>query len=291
MTDAFAQLQRLGQLLLRAQGFRARADTAADGRRFFVHERAGTGAGPPAVLVHGLGGSATSFTSIARAMCRLCRRVLVLDLPGHGLAALGAGETPADALELAIALGRVLETLSEPALLVGNSLGGGLVLGAAVLWPERVRGVVGLAPAGAPFSEAEAAEVRAVFRGGAPSGAELGRRLFAAPPWGLRLFSRGLGEHIGKEEVQHIVGRILAGEQGLPLEDLRGLRVPALVLWGEGEAVLPRSGLDYFRRALPPGSVELVPRCGHLPQIEQPRLVLARLEKFIANLPAKATSA
>ena len=291
MDTAYGQLQWMGYVLLRAQGFRPREEKTAEGKRFFVHEREGRGAGPPVLLVHGLGGAATSFVSIARALCRSCKRVLVIDLPGHGKAALGAGEAPIGPVEMTHAIARVLESADEPMLLVGNSLGGALVLGAALLWPDKIAGVVGLAPAGAPFSEAESAEVRTVFRGGAASGGDLGRRLFHAPPFAVRLVASGLGAHIGEPAVQHIVSNIHAGEQGLPAAELRALRVPALVLWGDGDRVLPPSGADYFRSVLPPGSVEILERCGHLPQIEKSGLVLARLEKFIAELPARSARA
>jgi pimeloyl-ACP methyl ester carboxylesterase len=291
MTSAYAQLQRMGRLLLRAQGFRLREERTAAGRRFFLYERDGRGSGPPLLLVHGLGGAATSFASIASKCARLSRRVLLIDLPGHGLAALGEGEKPAGALELTQALARVLELASEPVLLVGNSLGGGLVLGAALLWPEKIAGAVGLAPAGAPFTEAESLQVRTVFRGGAESGGELGRRLFHTPPFAVRLVARGLGAHIAEPAVQHIVGHIHQGDQSLPQEQLRSLRVPVLVLWGDDDQVLPASGADYFRAALPSGSVEVLEQCGHLPQIERAGLVLKRLERFISALPPRAARA
>jgi len=288
MAHAFEQLQRLGQALLRARGFARREERTASGRRFFLYERRGNGSGPAAVLVHGLGGSATSFLSIASGMCALSRRVLLIDLPGYGQAALEPHETPASPLELSEALGRTLELLGEPALLVGNSLGGALVLGSALLWPAQVAGVIGLAPAGAPFSEAEAAEVRRIFRGGAESGPELGRRLFRQAPWVVRLFSRGLGENIADRAVQHIVGSIRAGEQVLTEAELRTLRVPALVMWCDADAVLPASGAEYFRRVLPSGSFEMFERSGHLPQMERPRAVLQRISRFIEALPPRA---
>ena len=78
--------------------------------------------------------------------------MLVLDLPGHGRNRLAPGEEPATVLEQDAAVGAVLEWLSEPAVLIGNSLGGALSLHAAATHPERVAAVVGLSPAGAPLA-------------------------------------------------------------------------------------------------------------------------------------------
>jgi len=48
------------------------------------------GAGPPLVLVHGLGGAASNWLRVAPALA-LTRRVIVPELPGHG----GSGALPA----------------------------------------------------------------------------------------------------------------------------------------------------------------------------------------------------
>ena len=42
------------------------------------------GEGPPLTIVHGLGGAAVNFTKLAPILARR-RRVLIPDLPGHGL--------------------------------------------------------------------------------------------------------------------------------------------------------------------------------------------------------------
>ena len=42
------------------------------------------GEGPPLTIVHGLGGAAINFTKLAPILARR-RRVLIPDLPGHGL--------------------------------------------------------------------------------------------------------------------------------------------------------------------------------------------------------------
>src|SRR5437660_1055533 len=106
-----------------------------DGLRYFV-----AGAGPPIVLVHGLGGLASNWRLVAPALAAE-RRVIVPELPGHGGSApledVRAVDPYADAvLRVADAEGAL------PAPWVGHSLGGLVGLRAALRRPEAVTGVV-----------------------------------------------------------------------------------------------------------------------------------------------------
>ncbi|MBS2021587.1 MAG: alpha/beta fold hydrolase, partial [Deltaproteobacteria bacterium] len=106
-------LQAAGHAVLRAQGFRERL-ILSNGRRVLAYDRAGRGDGPPMLLVHGLGGSATSWIALARKLLPLTRRVRLLDLPGHGRATLAVGEAPVVGTELLQAVGAALSELGEP---------------------------------------------------------------------------------------------------------------------------------------------------------------------------------
>lgn len=219
-------------------------------------------------------------------LARVCRRVVAVDLPGHGRAGLRLREEPAAVLELAEALAVVVQGLGEPAVLVGNSLGGALVLHTAAALPARVAGVVGVA--GAPLSEADKTSIIDAFTGGSQGigGAlELLQRLYLHRPRVVWLFARAFSRHWGSRQVRHLVDSVRAAE-AIPPEALRGLRCPALILWGEHDAILPASSVGYFRAHLGEAAVELVPRAGHLPQLERPRFVAERVARFIAALPA-----
>lgn len=88
--------------------------------------RTTTGSGPDLLLVHGLGSNGLTWQGLVPALAQ-DRRVVVVDLPGHGRTPAGPGSDTfsglADALEAFLAaegLGRVD--------MVGSSLGGRLVL-------------------------------------------------------------------------------------------------------------------------------------------------------------------
>ncbi len=274
--------------LYRVQGFRSRRLSAA-GRVLHLYERAGRGRAPPALLVHGLGGNAYSFLPLLRTLVRECRRVVAVELPGHGRSPLAAADEPATLIECGEAVGAALVELGEPAVVIGNSLGGAIGLYTAAALPERVAGFVGLNPAGAPLTGDDRRAVIEAFRGGSvPAARDLMRRLYYRPPKLGWLFTHGLARHWASRPVQRLVEDLrLADQPGIPAETLARIVAPVLILWGEHDRILPASSADYFRAALQPGSVEVVPASGHLPQLEQSRLVAARVARFLRELPPR----
>ncbi|HEX8795332.1 MAG TPA: alpha/beta fold hydrolase, partial [Polyangiaceae bacterium] len=83
----------------------------------------GRGSLPPMVLLHGLGASATPFGPMMGRLRPHVSRLVAPDYPGHGFSGEAAGVvTPTALFE---AMTTALDALLvEPAVLVGNSLGG-----------------------------------------------------------------------------------------------------------------------------------------------------------------------
>ena len=97
------------------------------------------GRGPTVVLVHGLGSRATDWLAVARDLAR-DHRVVLTELPGHGLAAM-PGRLALD--DAALALDRqIAEYGDEPVVLVGHSVGGLVAAAEALRSPSRVRALV-----------------------------------------------------------------------------------------------------------------------------------------------------
>jgi pimeloyl-ACP methyl ester carboxylesterase len=105
----------------------------------------GPATGRAVVLVHGLGGSHLNWDLFAPLLTEHAR-VWALDLPGFGRSEPGARTASVSAN--AAALQRFLaEVVGEPALLVGNSMGGMLSILVTGEHPEAVTGLVLLDPA------------------------------------------------------------------------------------------------------------------------------------------------
>ncbi len=101
---------------------------------------------PPVVLLHGLNNSCLSWSGVA-ALLAMDRRVLMLDLPGHG-----QSERPDAGYALdwyARITARWLQIVGlEQADVVGHSFGGGIAQMLLLECPKRVRRLVLVAPGG-----------------------------------------------------------------------------------------------------------------------------------------------
>lgn len=75
----------------------------------------------------------------------------------------------------------------------------------------------------------------------------------------------------------------LRGQREVLLDRLPELRTPTLVLWGARDRVLPPSQAHGAIDGLENGSLEILPDCGHLPQVEQPERFASALDRFLRD--------
>jgi pimeloyl-ACP methyl ester carboxylesterase len=278
------------------QGFERRvAEIAGLRTRYWVG-----GAGPPLVLVHGLGGAAVNFTEIAPFLARR-RRVLIPDLPGHG------GTDPLPQVEsLSDLAGHVAavgehEGMSSAAVL-GYSMGGLVSLRLAARRPEAVSSLVLVAPAGIVSTTRRAqlwlgavAALRPARLAARCKGA-IGRRPNLRVPifgyWGAvepRTLAPEavLGFLEAQPEHTDVRGAARALLRDDPRPDLDGIRCPTLVVWGARDHLIPlEDGFEYARRLGCP--LRVVPAAGHLIVGEYPEECAALVDRFLGTTAAPA---
>lgn len=272
---------RLARLSLRARGL-ASSTVRVRGLDLHVYDGAGRGRLPTVVMLHGLGAGGASFGPMVTALRPHVRRVILPELPGHGFSAHpdDGGDITADLLLDAIsdALDGLLD---EPAIVLGNSLGGAVALGYALRRPERVRGLMLVSPAGAKMEADEWRELVSAFD--LTTTAEARRfleRVYHRPPWFLALFAHEFPDVLKKPAVRQILASVTPEHSPTP-DELALLSMPILLLWGRSERLLPASALAWFRQHLPPQTVIEEPAgFGHAPQLEQPERLAARVVAF-----------
>jgi pimeloyl-ACP methyl ester carboxylesterase len=59
--------------------------------------------------------------------------------------------------------------------------------------------------------------------------------------------------------------------------------VPTLVLWGEDDVLFPKEYAAAWARLIAGAEAVVIPRCGHVPNVEKPVEFAAALTAFIAR--------
>lgn len=184
----------------------------------------------------------------------------------------------------------------EGVALAGMSYGGWLTLNYAIRAPERLERIVVLSPGACFLSNRPSFYVRALPAMVLPF---LPRWVLFDRAWRSFTFEEttvndpvvhALNERVGEQmylgfrhfRVWRNWGSQNIKPQVFPDEELRGLRVPTLLLIGQQEVLYdPVAALERARRLIPNLEGDLVPRASHDMTQGQHRLVNARIREFL----------
>jgi pimeloyl-ACP methyl ester carboxylesterase len=62
---------------------------------------------------------------------------------------------------------------------------------------------------------------------------------------------------------------------------LHRIKLPALVIWGGDDKIMPREYAGLWRERLPDARLILLPECGHLPHVEHADVVARHVLDFL----------
>jgi pimeloyl-ACP methyl ester carboxylesterase len=265
-----------------------------DGRPVNVIE---LGEGPPVVFVHGLSGAWQNWLEqLPQVACS--HRVIAMDLPGFGY-------SPLPAQKISISgytrmLDQLFDALAiDSAAVVGNSMGGFISAELAINFPERVKRLVLVSPAGISTEGRNVRletlrrveRVTAAFAAWFASKSDIVacrarlRRLtlsvVAADPARLPAalaaeYLRGSGKPGFLDALEALVSYPLRAR-------LPEIAAPTLVVWGDRDFLVPVRDADVFTELIPNSRKVVFKDTGHIAMSERPAAFNALLEEFLSE--------
>jgi pimeloyl-ACP methyl ester carboxylesterase len=228
---------------------------------------AGPSSGEPVVLVHGLGGRAENWRTLAPVLARKGYRVYIPDLPGFGRSSRPAdfSYSVRDQAEFVVAFLDALHLQQVD--LGGWSMGGWIVQFVAARHPERVSRLLLFDSAG----------------------------LAVAPTWNTALFTPTNADELDQLEAllepnprpipgfiardilrvsrqnDWVIHRAMASMlSGRDVTDtlLPRLEMPVLIAWGTADRIMPLSFGETMHKLIPGSVLDLAPGCGHLAPVD-----------------------
>ena len=260
------------------------------------------------VLIHGMAGSSRTWRDVMGPLSRT-HRVLAPDLLGHGQSEKPSGDYSLGAL--ASGVRDLMAHLGiERATLVGQSLGGGVVMQFAYQFPERCERIVLVSSGGL------GREVSWMLRLLSVPGADLVLPVVApafvatqgnsVSRW---LRDRGIKAPRVAEMWQAYASLAEPENRSAFLRTLRAVVDPggqaveasdrlylidgmaSLIIWGDDDHIIPVEHAQAAHAAMPGSRLEVFDGVGHFPQVEAPERFVEVLEDFLATTsPAQVST-
>ena len=275
------------------------------------------GSGRPVLMVHGLGGNALNWMAVGPRVAET-HRALAIDLAGFGQTPL-FGRAATVGANAALVHDFIEHVVSEPVMLMGNSMGGYISVVEAATHPGTVTSLVLVDPAvpGPHVRRPEPLMLGAIAALSIPGLAQtlLDRRLRAVGP--EQLVKRTLAlvcaepsrvdpsivdahvrltrerEHLGRQNARAFIQA--SRSIGFRMADPRfwarvaAVSAPTLVIHGSLDRLIPVSAARELQRRRPDWTLEVLDGVGHVPMMEAPDQFMDALEAWSAyRIPTAA---
>jgi pimeloyl-ACP methyl ester carboxylesterase len=263
-----------------------------------VRYRSAGECGSVLVLLHGIGRTLEDWSENMLALGK-SHRVFAPDFPGCGFS-----DKPVLPYTTPFLAGFVRDFLRvlnlERAILVGNSMGGGISLEFSALFPELLEGLVLVAPAGMGPKGAQFLGLCSIpgfgevisrpSRVGSRRALELlfADRSLMTQARAERDFE--LSNQPGATRAFLKMLRFMANRRGAKpafynrsLENAANLRVPTLIVWGVQDHILPVEYAPVAAKIIPGSKLQIYDPCGHFPMLERAQEFNALLLEFLEH--------
>lgn len=275
-----------------------------------VHYADYGGDGPLMVLVHGLGGSHLNWLHVGHRLAER-HRVLAPDLAGFGLTPPAGRRSTVQANQRLLAGFIDAMTPQEPAVLIGNSMGGLISILQAAAQPKRVSALALINPA-LPLADTGSINLFTLQRLFVPlipgvGEAAMGRyyarvdpeqqldetlAAVTADPSAVPRAGRAANLEMIRlrKEMDWAVPSFLQASRSIAgvlarrrtfVETLASVQCPVLLVHGEEDRIVSPASARWAHEQRPDWRLELMPGVGHVPQAEAPDRLVALIEDFL----------
>jgi pimeloyl-ACP methyl ester carboxylesterase len=282
----------------------------AGGEQVYVAETgpSGQAGGEPVLCVHGMSGAATNWTDFMAELAPDydCK---ALDLPGSGFSPPPAQRGGYSITALAGTVARLIEALDTgPVHLVGNSMGGAVCIRVAAARPDLVRTLTLVSPM-LPDRRFRRELLEFPLAALPVLGTRMMRRIQRLPPENRVVgvvatcfydpgamhperFMLEVAELRRRDKLGYAAVTLSRAARTLVAETLRPrryslwraasqVRVPALVIFGRHDKLVSPRLAAPAARAFRDATVVVLPRTGHVAQMEHPALVAERFREMV----------
>ena len=260
--------------------------------------------GTPILLIHGIARSLEDWTE-SHDLLAVEHRVISTDLPGFGYSRRGRERPGLPAFARAMAALLNAAGITEPAHVMGNSLGGGVAMTLAVEFPGKVASLTLVNSIGfgsevnisaLPMTYGALAALPGLKDFFGPRAREAGANTIRDLFFDRSLATPEQFKHAGALARQRDFRATFLGTAatlGAPVVGVRpGWRrdllakvaasgVPVLVIWGDDDRILPPHHLEAAAAALPHARTHLFVGAGHMPQVEKAEEFAALAGAFV----------
>ncbi len=246
----------------------------AAGMYYFAHE-ADDLTRPPVILIHGAGGHHLFWPPQIRRMPN--QRIFAVDLPGHGKSE-GIGRHTIDDYTREI-IGFIKALKLNAAVFAGHSMGGAIALKAAIRFPKRVLGLC-LVASGARLRVSPAILQSASDPSSYAAVVRLVTDNSFSPQADARLKELAM-QRLAETRPSVLYGDFLACDAYNVTDQLSKVSVPAYILCGELDKMVPLKSSESLRDNITGAQMDILPNAGHMLMLEQPDQTADKLSGFL----------